>query len=202
MGSGHDTVWLPLPAWQWTAPAPEDAVAYETPPLASDTVMVGNGSVDLWIKANAPDVDLQATITEVRPDGQEVLVQSGWLRASQRALAASATPLRPLHTNTARDVRPLRAGEWNEARIELFPFGHAFRAGSKIRVIIDTPGGSRPSWKFDVLNDPAGTQIQIGRGANHASRVVLPVVPGVTVPPGLPACPSLRGQPCRPYAAL
>ncbi len=202
VGAGQDTVWLPLPAWQWTAPAPADAVAYETPPLASDTVMVGNGSVDLWINANAPDVDLQATITEVRPDGQEVLVQSGWLRASQRALAASATPLRPLHTNTARDVKPLRAGEWNEARIELFPFGHAFRAGSKIRVIIDTPGGSRPSWKFDVLDDPAGTQIQIGRGVNHASRVVLPVVPGVTVPPGLPACPSLRGQPCRPYTAL
>ena len=81
LGSGQGTVWLPLPAWQWTAPPPEDAVAYETAPLGSDTVMVGNGSVDLWIKANAPDVDLQATITEVRPDGQEVFVQSGWLRA-------------------------------------------------------------------------------------------------------------------------
>jgi hypothetical protein len=28
---------------------------------------------------------------------------------------------------------------------------------------------------------------------------VLPVVPGVSVPTGLPPCPGLRGQPCRTY---
>ena len=164
--------------------------------------MVGTGSVDLWVKAEAPDVDLQVTISEVRPDGQEVLVQSGWLRASQRQVAPEATALRPLHTDLERDVRPLRANAWNEARVEIFPFGHAFRAGSKVRVVVDTPGGTRPRWQFDVLDEPAGTQVQIGIGADHASRVVLPVVPGVPVPPGLPACPSLRGQPCRPYQSL
>jgi hypothetical protein len=31
------------------------------------------------------------------------------------------------------------------------------------------------------------------------SRLILPVVPGVTVPTGLPPCPSLRGEPCRPF---
>ena len=82
-GTDQGSVWLPLPAWNWTAPAAENAVAYETPPLATDTVMVGTGSADLWIKTAAPDVDLQATITEVRPDGEEMLVQSGWLRASR-----------------------------------------------------------------------------------------------------------------------
>jgi hypothetical protein len=34
------------------------------------------------------------------------------------------------------------------------------------------------------------------------SYVVLPVVPGVTVPTAQPACPSLRNEPCRPYVAL
>jgi predicted acyl esterase len=96
----------------------------------------------------------------------------------------------------------LQPDHWNLARIELFPFAHAFRAGSKIRIVIDTPGGTRALWKFDVLQDPPGTQIQIGTGAGHASRVVLPVIPNVSVPAGLPPCPSLRGQPCRPYTAL
>jgi uncharacterized protein len=201
-GTGNDATWLPLPPWSWSAPAEPSAVAYETAPLTDDTVMVGSGSVDLWIKTDAPDVDLQVTITEVRPDGNEVLVQSGWQRASQRALAAGATALRPLHTNTEADVQDLRAGEWNEVRVEIFPFAHAFRADSLVRVIVDTPGGSRPRWTFDVLEEPAGTQIEVGRGADHASRVVLPVVSGVVVPAGLPACPSLRGQPCRVYSML
>jgi hypothetical protein len=34
------------------------------------------------------------------------------------------------------------------------------------------------------------------------SRIILPVVPGVAVPTGLPPCQSLRGEPCRPYVAL
>jgi hypothetical protein len=33
------------------------------------------------------------------------------------------------------------------------------------------------------------------------SNLTLPVVPGVSVPTGLPACPSLRNEPCRPYVA-
>jgi hypothetical protein len=34
------------------------------------------------------------------------------------------------------------------------------------------------------------------------SSLILPVVPGVSVPTGLPACPSLRNEPCRPYAPI
>jgi hypothetical protein len=31
------------------------------------------------------------------------------------------------------------------------------------------------------------------------SRLILPVVGGIAVPTGLPPCPGLRGEPCRPY---
>jgi hypothetical protein len=34
------------------------------------------------------------------------------------------------------------------------------------------------------------------------SRLILPVVPGVSVPTALPACGSLRNEPCRPYQAI
>jgi hypothetical protein len=30
------------------------------------------------------------------------------------------------------------------------------------------------------------------------SRLVLPVVPGLSIDSGQPACPSLRNEPCRP----
>ena len=48
------------------------------------------------------------TLTEVRPDGQEVNVQSGWMRASVRKLdAARSTELQPLITMREADAAPL-----------------------------------------------------------------------------------------------
>ena len=37
------------------------------------------------------DTDIQATLTEVRPDGKETHVQNGWLRASHRAINKKAS---------------------------------------------------------------------------------------------------------------
>jgi hypothetical protein len=41
--------------------------------------------------------------------------------------------------------------------------------------------------------------IDIARSSDMPSRLLLPVVPGVDVPPALPPCPGLRGEPCRDY---
>ncbi len=75
-------------------------MVYVSDPLAETTVTIGSGSVDLWLDSTATDTDLQATLSEVRPDGQEVLVQSGWLLASRRALnEATSTELHPIQTH-------------------------------------------------------------------------------------------------------
>ncbi len=68
--------------------------------------VIGNASVDLWLKSTAPDTDIQVTITEVRPDGKETYVQNGWLRASNRALSSDATELRPTHPLTEAAAAP------------------------------------------------------------------------------------------------
>ena len=47
---------------------------------------MGAGAVEAWIKASVPNVDLQVTVSEVRPDGKETFVQNGWLRTSGRKL--------------------------------------------------------------------------------------------------------------------
>ena len=39
--------------------------------------MLGTGSVDLWVRSTATDADLEVVLSEVRPDGKEVLVQTG-----------------------------------------------------------------------------------------------------------------------------
>ena len=75
-------------------------------------MIIGSSSADLWIRSDAPDTDIEVTLSEVRPDGQEVYVQSGWLRASHRALDKQAsTALHPVQTHLETDAAPLPAGE-------------------------------------------------------------------------------------------
>ena len=160
--------------------------------------MAGSGSADLWVQSSVGDTDLEVTISEVRPDGQEMYVQSGWLRASHRALdVAESSALQPAHTHRAGDVEQLPDGEFAPVRVEIFPFAHVFRAGSQIRISVDAPGNNRPVWIFDTIS--GGEQVTIGLGGAVASKVVLPVVPGINPPAAYPECGSLRGQPCRAF---
>lgn len=192
-----DEVFAALPDYDWRLPADGTSVTYTTPALLHDTVLLGPGSADLWIRSGAPDVDLQVVVSEVRPDGNETYVQSGWLRASHRALADSSTTLEPVPTHRRADAAPLPPGKPTLVRVPIFPMGHAFRAGSRLRIAVQAPGGSRPRWAFDARPAAADSTVEIDRSPEHPSRVVLPVVPGIDVLSPLPPCPSLRGQPCR-----
>ncbi|MFI5046287.1 MAG: CocE/NonD family hydrolase [Acidimicrobiia bacterium] len=190
---------LGAPVFHWQPVPKGDGLAYETDPLAHDTVMLGTGSVDLWLGSTARDVDIEVTITEVRPDGQETYVQSGWLRASRRALdTKTSSALLPDPTFATRDAAPLPRGALALVRVPLYPFGHAFRAGSRVRITVQPPGGNRPAWAFDALTYQRVVTNRVGVSGAHASKVVLPVIAGATVPTPLPACGSLRGQACRP----
>jgi hypothetical protein len=54
-------------------------------------------------------------------------------------------------------------------------------------------------WAFSELNPHGTAKVFIAHSAKFPSRLILPVVPGVAVPTGLPPCPGLRGEPCRAY---
>jgi putative CocE/NonD family hydrolase len=179
-------------------PLPGTAVAYTSKPFTADTVLLGNASLDLWLASTAPDTDLQVTLTEVRPDGQEMYVQKGWLRASHRKEdAARSTVLRPYQTHARADFAPLVPGAPTPMRVEIFPFGHVVRAGSSIRVWIEAPTLLPELWGFAFLPIPAVNLVY--HDAKHPSSLVLPVVDGVTVGSArLPDCGTIIRQPCRP----
>jgi hypothetical protein len=86
--------------------------------------------------------------------------------------------------------------------IPLYFEGHAYRAGSRIRVTIAAPNGTQPVWSFGQTVPATTSDVAVAFSPSMPSRLVLPVVPGVTVPTALPACPSLRNEPCRPYVPL
>jgi uncharacterized protein len=210
--TGTGGLWGNASQWQWNwKPNPGGtAVSYVSAPLKQNTTVIGAGAVHLWVRSSTPNVDLQATVSEVRPDGNETLVQDGWLRADERALAKGtdnlfrqpSTLLEPVLSMRAADVRPMPAGRFVELVIPLYFEGHVYRAGSRMRITIAAPNGAQPVWSFGQTV-PAGTAtVSIAFSPRMPSSLILPVVPGVAVSSGLPACPSLRNEPCRRYVAL
>jgi hypothetical protein len=192
--TGAGGLWSATPSYRWLENPPGTSATLGTDPLAENTVVVGAGAVEATIAATVPDVDLQATITEVRPDGHETFVQNGWLRASQRKLdRRKSTRLEPVISRRAADEAPLPKDELVSLTIPLYYEGHVYRAGSRIRVTISAPGGDQPVWSFAELVPKRNTSVSV----YTPLTLVLPVVPGVAVPTPLPACSGLRGEACR-----
>ena len=153
-----------------------------------------------WVRSSAPNVDLQATISEVRPDGKETFVQGGWLRANKRKLdARKSTLLEPvLSLRAARRLaaaaRPLRQGH-----------DPALLPGPRLpRRLADPRDDHRPERRPADLgvrrDEPKGTAtVAIAHSKRHA------VAPGAAGRAGRQradrpaACPGLRGEPCRDY---
>ena len=199
-GPGANGIWTATPPYDWTEHPTGTALAYRSDPLSADAAVIGAGVLQAWIRSSAPEVDLQVTISEVRPDGMETYVQSGWLRSGARTLdPRRGTLLEPWPTFSRADDKPLPRGRFAKLTVPLYYQGHVYRAGSRVRVTISAPGGDQPVWAFGVA-DPKGTApVDVARAPSMASRLILPEVPGVAVPTGLPPCPGLRGEPCRPF---
>jgi uncharacterized protein len=203
----NSEVWLLQPAYHWAQPPEGAHLSFVSPALTEDTLTFGSASVDLWLDSDLDDTDLEVALSEIRPDGQEMYVTTGWLRASKRHLDHLSTALRPRPTFRVGDAAPLAEG-WNEVRVETFPFGHAFREGSRVRLTIEAPGGNRPTWRFDdTIGGGPDVRNRISHSQRFASKLVLPVIASRDgIATGLPGCEdstttdgftSVRGQPCR-----
>ena len=199
--TGAGGLWNTLPTYDWVSPKAGQAVSFVTAPLASNTVVVGAGTASFWVKSTKPAVDLQATVTEVRPDGKDVYVQNGYLRGDSSRLTPGSTSLQASQTLRRSQLIPLKPNRWTHVTIPLYYEGHAYRAGSRIRVIIGSIGGNQPVWSFGQPNAKGSARVTIGYSKTMDSKLTLPVVPGISVPTPLPTnCNALRGEPCHTYA--
>jgi predicted acyl esterase len=201
--AGSGGLWTASPQYEWAQSPPGSAVSYLTAPLTANTTVIGAGAVNVWVRSSSPNVDLQATISEVRPDGKETFVQNGWVRGDERKLdPEKSTALEPVLSLRESDVSPLPVDQFVPVTIPLYYEGHAYHAGSRIRVTIAAPNGTQPIWAFDQTEPQGAAPVAIAYGGDTPSNLLLPVVPGLSVPTGLPPCPGLRGEPCRDYLAF
>jgi len=186
------------PAW---GPMPVDwrkgSLAYTSSPFKHEMLAYGPASVDLWVSSNSPDSDLQVTLTEVRPDGQEMYLQRGWLRLSDRAVdAARSTPERPVLLDRPDTIQVLNPGVPVLARVEIPPFAAELRQGYRIRIWIDTPS-PRGDFRFDYISWPATNEIWHDK--THPSRLVIGKLDlsDLHVPPKAARCGTSMTEPCR-----
>ncbi|MDX6638359.1 MAG: uncharacterized protein QOJ01_1870 [Solirubrobacterales bacterium] len=200
---GSGGLWTATPPYQWKQSPSGSAVSYLTRPLKKNTTVIGAGALHLWVRSSTPNVDLQATVTEVRPDHKETFVQNGWVRGNERKLdPRKSTPLEPVLSLRKSAVSPLPSNRFVKVTMPLYYEGHAYRAGSRIRVTVSAPNGDQPIWSFSQTRPKGKAEVAIASSKHRPSRLTLPVVPGVNVPTGLPPCPGLRGEPCRNYKPI
>lgn len=186
------------PLWDinWTRFAEGYVLAYQTEPFTESEIIAGPAIADLWIKSTEEDVILQASLLEMRPDGSEYLIQTGWLRAGHQAHSLHEN-LRIQRSYTAEDFTVLPPNEWVRATVELPSFAHPIRAGSALAIQISSPGRNHGTWQFEVPNYTGEPEFQLGLGGAVASSLTISTIPNVNIPEEYPSCPSLRGQPCR-----
>jgi predicted acyl esterase len=182
---------------EWTWFEDRHVVRFES--VVEETFTVaGQGHLDLWLRPSTPDTAVQVTVTEIRPDDTEIRVQSGWHRPVHRVEEPGHDgELHVDYTFGPDDRAPLTPGEWIHTRVPLLPFAHVFRAGCRIRVGVSTPGRDHPFWRFENPVEAGATHV-VGLGGEHASSLVLPIIPNPAHPADLPAAHALRGQPSRP----
>ncbi|WP_291824839.1 CocE/NonD family hydrolase [Candidatus Microthrix sp.] len=208
---------------QWKQAPEGDLLAYATGALAADTVVAGPGYLDLWAKPGAPEAVVQVDLTEIRPDGQETYVQSGWHNLEHAGLDSGLTKgFQVEYTYTEADRVTLDPDGWVHRKVPIPAAAHVFRAGSKLRITVSSPGRSRPLWTFENPVRPPDAPVTLGRGGAHASSLVLPTMSSQTLRvattggsgprsgkssatsdiPTRPECGTLRGQPCRNYLGV
>jgi putative CocE/NonD family hydrolase len=186
-----DDIWGPLPPG-WKA----GSVAFTSPALDRDLLTYGSASADLWVSSNSADADLQVTLTSVLPNGQEMFIQRGWLRLSDRALdAARSSAVRAALLDTPGSIQPLNPGQPVLARVEINKFSFVFRKGSRIRIWIDTPSDTG-LYRFSYYAIPATNMVW--HDAAHMSKLVLGELLGTAIPSSAGACGHLLKEPCRP----
>jgi uncharacterized protein len=192
--------WAAAPPWNWTPVPAANGLGFQTTPFTASTTIVGPATLNLWMQSSTPVLDVQATVTEVRPSStQEEYVTSGFLRTSNQTDLPSSSAIFTKPTYLATDAKTLSPTTWRLVKIPIDPIVHTFRAGTALRIVLSAPGGDRPSWTFDSID--TGQSASVGLGKVAPSSLVVRTVGKVAPTTTLPACGSLRGEPCRAYVA-
>jgi uncharacterized protein len=145
--------------------ARSDVLTYTSAPLEADLEVMGEVTVDLFVKSSLEHTDFFARLCDVDPTGRSIAVCDALLRLS---------PGRP----AAEPDETIRVG------IELWPTAYRFKAGHRIRLQVSS--GAHPRYARNPgSGEPLATATKlvpadqlVYHDPDHLSAVVLPVMAG------------------------
>ncbi|MBB6346860.1 CocE/NonD family hydrolase [Nonomuraea muscovyensis] len=141
--------------------ARRDVLVYTTPPLRSDVEMIGPVSAEIFVRSSTPYVDVVVRVCDVHPGGRSYALSQG-----------------------VRRLGPGTPGEVRRATVDLWPIGHRFRRGHRVRVhvaagayptIARNPGTGGPLAREDPCGPMTPCDVEVFHSPAHPSAVVMPL---------------------------
>jgi len=152
-----------------------DVLAFETDPLQDNIEVTGEVMIKLWVSSTALDTDFTVKLIDVYPQSDDY--PEGY------HLNLVDTIQRVRYRDSWTEPKMMTPGEAVEVSITLWPTSNVFKKGNRIR--LDVSSSNFP--RFDInpnTGEPVGRHTKmmkadntIHTGANHPSRIVLPVIP-------------------------
>jgi predicted acyl esterase len=159
---------------------------YLTPPMAEDVELIGPVALTLHAEIDDADTNWLVSVFDVAPDGGEVELTRGFLKASHRKLDEERSrPWQPVHAHT--ESEPVEPGRVYEYRIEVSPLASVFAEGHRFKLSISCMdhtqwpprdielGADHQPWH--VARNATVTHV-IHRDAERPSSLLVPLVSG------------------------
>ncbi len=159
------------------------SVSYVTEPMNEDTEVTGPMSLYLYASIDTDDTNWMVGLSDVAPDGSEVDLSRGWLKASHRAFDESKSkPWLPYHPHT--NPEPVVPGEIYEYAIEISPISNMFKIGHCIKLKISCMDHSRIPFPLSIgsthlpyhMCSSRTTTHKIYHDREHPSHLLLPII--------------------------
>ncbi|MEM2454858.1 MAG: CocE/NonD family hydrolase [Candidatus Bathyarchaeia archaeon] len=191
---------LYLRRWEWLSFAPEldqpepdcylyrplwlsnkrDSVKYMTPPLPRDLEVMGPVAIYFYASIDQDDTNWIVRLCDVTPDGKDITLGKGYLKASHRAIdPEKSKPGEPYHPHTSQE--PVEPGRIYEYMIALGVVVNVFKAGHRIKLEIESAESPRdPEMQIHFHPHLCSSKItlhKIYRNKDYQSHVLLPIVP-------------------------
>ncbi|MCP4302086.1 MAG: CocE/NonD family hydrolase [Gammaproteobacteria bacterium] len=174
----------------------EKSLVFTGRPLTSDTEITGHPIIELFVSSSEAYGDFYVFLEDVDEQGTSLMVTEGQLRAGWKNLHDNDEMI----DNSPLDVKPdlpwhgyekdqwtdqaLADGEIVKLTIDLAPTSWTVRRGHRIRIAI--AGSNYPNYSLHPQLSPSNNPeapdtiaptIKVHWGAEHPSRVVLPIIP-------------------------
>jgi len=148
----------------------KDGLVYHSDPLPKETPLIGCPKLSLWVSMDTPDVDLEADLSEIQPDGTSIALWSDNRRLRYR--------------ESLREAKLLKPGEIVKCEFDPGLFvARRLMKGSRLRLVVTLPNSIFWQKNYnsggvvadETAKDARTAHVKVYHDAQHASSIDLPL---------------------------